>query len=238
MATDERAPTGLGQTAAERPRWALPALLIGIGCSLVIAWGSIDSAAGQAEGEGPSSMVYTMRMTPFLLVGVPTMLAGAWGVVRPWSRRRPWLPWTAVGAGVLWFLLVLGGPGLAAPDTTGAGSATVVGLPDQVAPWSGVVECERVGAAIGTVRARVPVDRAGGTTTFGIDLILGDGDPTMIIGDAATGGGSYVSADRFESGDEWATGTMVAAIPGILHRDAPTSVVTVTWECEPTPAAP
>ena len=93
------------------PRRALATLVIGVACSLVVAWISLDFYTGHAHGEAPSvSFVYGLRQAPFLLVGIPLMLIGSWRVVRPWSSRRPWLPWAAAGVVVLWVLLVLQGP--------------------------------------------------------------------------------------------------------------------------------
>jgi hypothetical protein len=94
-----------------RPPWALPLLLIGFTCSIVVAWISADYAIGQAQGDAPSiSMAYAFQMAPFLLAGVPLMLAGALGTARPWMHGRPWLGLVVIGGVLAWFLLVIQGP--------------------------------------------------------------------------------------------------------------------------------
>ena len=85
------------QPLSKRPVWALAVFILGVLCSLVVGWISIDYAAGQARGEPPSmAMVSTIFLAPFLIAGLPLLLAGSTGVARPWSRRRPWLPWLIV----------------------------------------------------------------------------------------------------------------------------------------------
>ena len=110
----EPSPTG-------RPRWAIPALLIGVACSVGVAWISAEYFAGQASGDPPSlAFAYMNPQIPFLLLGVPVMLTGALGFARPWVSRR------AAGrsgvelvlvAGVIvavmaWWILALQGPDL------------------------------------------------------------------------------------------------------------------------------
>jgi hypothetical protein len=93
------------------PPWALPLLLIGFACSIVVAWISADYAVGLTQGDaGSISLVYSFRMAPFLLAGVPLMLAGALGTVRPWRHGRPWLGPVVVGAVLAWFVLVVQAP--------------------------------------------------------------------------------------------------------------------------------
>jgi hypothetical protein len=104
-------PTFLTAPSARRPRpgWAWPALAIGIASSLVVAWIEADNAAALARGEPPSlSFVYALRMVPFLLAGLPLLLAGAVGVLRPWTDGRPWLVWVAVGGGLAWYAIAIG----------------------------------------------------------------------------------------------------------------------------------
>jgi hypothetical protein len=94
-----------------RPRWALPSLILGIACSLAIAWISADYAAYLARGGSPAvSFVYTMYAAPVLIVGIPLLIAGALGVVRPWTFERPWLRWIAAACVIGWLLVVGQGP--------------------------------------------------------------------------------------------------------------------------------
>jgi hypothetical protein len=111
--TPYAAPLALSQTSsAKRPRWALPALVIGTACSLVVAWISADYGSYVAGGGSESvSMVYGLRSTLFLLVGGSLMLAGADATVRPWRHGRPWLRWAVAGAVLIWLLVVLTVPG-------------------------------------------------------------------------------------------------------------------------------
>jgi hypothetical protein len=93
------------------PRWAVPALVIGIGCYLAVAWISADYFAGLAGGESPSlAMAYMFGQVPFLLLGVPLMMAGALGIARPWTARRPWLRIPIVAAVIGWVFVALQGP--------------------------------------------------------------------------------------------------------------------------------
>jgi hypothetical protein len=241
MSTGWQAPPSRhdGSGRPRMPRWSLPALLLGIACSLATAWISVDAARGQTQGEGPSiAMVYMLRAAPFLLVGLPLMLIGSVGAVRPWSRGRPWLPWASSGAVVLWFLLVVQGPTLLMSDPHVRGTGTVDGLPGQGSPWSGAVECRRAGGSITTVVARVPVAGEGATMEFEVLLDVLGGDGSMVVGDAASGGGSYAGSARFEASEDRAHGQMAAFVQGILHRDDPPSVVAVTWDCGPLTEAP
>jgi hypothetical protein len=101
------APTHAGQRP--RPRWAWPALVLGLACSLMVAWIEADYAAALARGEPPSlSLVYGMRQVPFLLAGLPLLVVGVIGVLRPWTGGRRWLTWAAVGGGIGWYAVAMG----------------------------------------------------------------------------------------------------------------------------------
>lgn len=220
-----------------RPGCGLLALVIGIACSLVVAWNSYDYFVGQAEGDSPSvSFVYSLFLVPLLFVGVPLTLVGSLLVAQHWSSWMRRLPGAAVGAVALWWLLVLQGPALLVADPNAAdpntlGTGTVDGLPGQEAPWSGVVECESVGGAITSVTVEVPAGASGSTTAFHVYARVRDGNVGLIVGDAGAGGGTYDLPDRLVVTANAVRGEMVASIPGVLHRDDPTSVVTVTWDC-------
>ena len=95
-----------------RPRWALPVFILGVLCSLMVGWISATWAQELAQGAPPSlAMGYSFAEVPFLIAGLPLLLAGTFGVARPWRRQRPWLP-AAIVVGVIgWLLLMVGGPG-------------------------------------------------------------------------------------------------------------------------------
>ena len=93
--------------------WAILMLVAGIVCSLVVAWVSYQYFLALAAGMPPSlGLGYTFGLAPFLLASVPLLLIGSLRVVRPWSNRRPWLPWLIVFGVVVWLLVVLAGPDL------------------------------------------------------------------------------------------------------------------------------
>ncbi len=101
------------QRSSTVPRWAVPALVIGVACSLAVAWISADYFAGLTRGDPPSlAMAYMLEELPFLLLGVPLMLAGAMGVARPWTARRTWLQFPIIMAVIGWMLIVIQGPDL------------------------------------------------------------------------------------------------------------------------------
>lgn len=113
---DERWPLPPARAAPTAvPGWARLALIAGVLCSFVVAWISAQYFGALARGQPPSvGMVYMIELAPFLLVGVPLLLVGALGAIRPWSSRRPWLrPVIVVGA-IAWFLVCLQGPALIA----------------------------------------------------------------------------------------------------------------------------
>ena len=96
----------------ERPHWALPVFILGVLCSLMIGWISARWAQDLAQGASPSlAMASTFALAPFLIAGLPLLLAGTLGVARPWRRQRPWLP-AAIVVGVIgWLFVMLAGPG-------------------------------------------------------------------------------------------------------------------------------
>jgi hypothetical protein len=95
------------------PRWAVPAFVVGVICYLVIAWISADYFAGLARGDPPSlAMAFMFKQLPFLLVGVPLLLAGAMGIARPWTARRSWLRIPIFAAVIGWAFVVLQAPEL------------------------------------------------------------------------------------------------------------------------------
>ena len=97
----------------KRPRWALPALVVGVVCSLAVGWLSFDYARGQRAGASPSkAMVYTMWLLPLIAVGLTALGAGAFATSRPWSDRPWWLPWTLVAASMTWYFVMLAAPAL------------------------------------------------------------------------------------------------------------------------------
>ncbi len=99
-----------------RPRWALPVLIAGILCSVVVGWQSADYFRRVAAGEPPSvMMLYTISLIPLLAIGLGLLVPGAVATVRPWSSRRPWLPWLVAGGAIAWFVVMLVGPGLLYP---------------------------------------------------------------------------------------------------------------------------
>ncbi|HEV8545562.1 MAG TPA: hypothetical protein VGQ64_04680 [Candidatus Limnocylindrales bacterium] len=101
------------QPSTTVPRWAVPALVIGVACSFVVAWISADYLAGLTRGESPSlAMAYMMSQTPFLLLGVPLLSFGAMGVARPWTARRPWIRIVILVAVIACVIIVLQGPDL------------------------------------------------------------------------------------------------------------------------------
>ena len=96
----------------KQPAWVLPALAIGVVCSLAVGGLSLEYARGQAAGEAPTkAMVYMMWLLPLIAVGLATLGAGAFATSRPWSDRPWWLPWALVAASVAWYLVMLAGPG-------------------------------------------------------------------------------------------------------------------------------
>ena len=96
-----------------RPRWAVPVFVIGLLCSLVVAWVSAAYFAKLADGMPPSlGLGYTMALAPFLLVAPPLLWIGALAIARPWSARRPWLKLAILVAVIGWMLLMLQGPSL------------------------------------------------------------------------------------------------------------------------------
>jgi hypothetical protein len=79
----------------------------------MVGWISAGYASDLARGAPPSiAMASTIALAPFLIGGLALLLAGSLGVARPWSERRPWLPWTIVIGVIGWLFLMLSGPGL------------------------------------------------------------------------------------------------------------------------------
>jgi hypothetical protein len=75
-----------------------------------------------AQGPSPSlAMASTFALAPFLIAGLPLLLAGTLGVALPWRRQRPWVPAAIVVGMIGLLLLMLAGPGFvisyAAPRT-------------------------------------------------------------------------------------------------------------------------
>ncbi len=80
--------------------------MLGLACSLVVAWIEADYAAALARDEPPSlSFVYALRMAPFLLAGGPLLLAGVVGVLSPCPRPALWV---AVGGALAWYAIAMG----------------------------------------------------------------------------------------------------------------------------------
>jgi hypothetical protein len=57
-------------------------------------------------------MAASFGMLPFLAVGLPLMLVGAFAAARPWSARGPWLRVAVIAGVIVWFVVVLQGPAL------------------------------------------------------------------------------------------------------------------------------
>jgi hypothetical protein len=96
------------------PLWARIAIVVGIGCSLVVLYLSTEFAIGQAEGDSPSvAMGYGIAQLPFLVVGIPLLLIGLLRHFKWQLMQRPGLgPVVVLGGIALWTLFTLGGPGL------------------------------------------------------------------------------------------------------------------------------
>jgi hypothetical protein len=93
------------------PLWAPVAFVIGLLCSLGVAWMSVLYYTDLSNGESPSvAMVYTIRDAPLLAVGVPLLIAGALGLARRWTHRRSWLRLPIIVGIVVWLGIVLGSP--------------------------------------------------------------------------------------------------------------------------------
>ena len=97
------------QPSTAVPGWAVPALIIGIASSLVVAKISYDYFAGGVPGV---AMAYMFGQLPFLGVGVPCVLFGALGLARPHTARRPLLRIIILGGTLAWWYVVLEGPKL------------------------------------------------------------------------------------------------------------------------------
>jgi hypothetical protein len=97
--------------SSERPGWAVPVLAAGFLCSLCVGWLSFQYFASLSRGAPPSiAMAASFGMLPFLAVGLPLMLVGAFAAARPWSTRGPWLRVAVIAGVILWFFIVLQGP--------------------------------------------------------------------------------------------------------------------------------
>jgi hypothetical protein len=96
------------------PLWARLAIVVGIGCSLVVLYLSTEFSIGQAEGDPPSlAMGYGIAQLPFLVIGVPLLLIGLLRHFRWRLMRSPGVgPVVVLGGVVLWTLFTLSGPGL------------------------------------------------------------------------------------------------------------------------------
>jgi hypothetical protein len=97
------------QPSTTVPGWAVPVLIIGIACSLVVAKISYDYFAGGVPGV---AMAYMFGQLPFLVVGVPCMLFGALGLARPRTARRPLMRIVVLVGTLAWWYLALEGPNL------------------------------------------------------------------------------------------------------------------------------
>ena len=97
------------QPSTTVPRWAVPVLLVGIACSLVVAKISYDYFASGTPGV---AMAYMLGSLPYLVVGVPSVLFGALGVARPHTARRPLLRVVILVGVIVWWYVVLEGPRL------------------------------------------------------------------------------------------------------------------------------
>lgn len=234
-------------SAAGRPGWALPVLAIGILCALVVAAVSRTYFQGQAEGDSPSlAMAYTFMLGPFLAVGVPLVVIGALGAIRPWSSTRPWLKVVVAAGGIGLFLIALIGPGFLFSKPQVAGTGTVAGLPGQASGWSGSVECTRAGETLRVVAA-VPgstlsrdalstslnvgaIDLADEGTAYEIHVdVRADGTEFMIW---AQGIGSALSPAITDVAADGANGTFTSLPVPILHPDDPLSTVDIAWDCD------
>ena len=234
------------QSSSARPRWALPVLLVGLVCLLVVAVVSALYFAGQAEGDAPSlALAYLVLLGPFLLIGLPLVLAGSLGLARPWAHRRPWLPIAIVAAGVGLFLFALEGPGLLFTKPVMRGTATVAGLPGQTSVWSGSVECTQAGpllqveaAIAGSTLSREVLSRsrnpmAGGladdSPAYEISLDVADDEAHLTVWSSGFGSSAPAAAQVVEPGGR--RGTYRSTPKSINHVDDPPSVIDVTWDC-------
>jgi hypothetical protein len=99
----------VAQPSTNVPWWAVPAVVVGVACSLVAGWISFQYFAGRSPG---LALAYTMPLIPLLVVGVPAMLFGALGVARPRTARRPLLRLVILVGVIAWWYVVLEGPEL------------------------------------------------------------------------------------------------------------------------------
>jgi hypothetical protein len=97
------------QPSTSVPGWAVPVLIIGIACSVVVAKVSYDYFASGVPG---LAMAYMFGQIPFLAIGVPCVLFGALGLARPRTARRPVLRIIILVGALVWWYLVLEGPKL------------------------------------------------------------------------------------------------------------------------------
>ena len=234
----------------DRRGWALPALVLGIVCLVVVAIISANYFIGQSAGDPPSlALAYTFMAGPFLLVGLPLVLVGSFGWIRPWSGRRQRLRVAVPVAAIGLFVVALRGPGLLFTKPVTLGTGSVSGLPGQTSAWSGAVECTwsdrwlRVVAGVpGSTLSRDALstsrypqaadlaDKDGAAYEIHLDVYDEETDLTVWSGDF--GSPSEAASVAVEPGK--ARGRFVSEPDSILHFDDPPSIVDVTWDC-PTP---
>lgn len=94
------------QPSTTVPRWAVPDLIIGIACSLVVAKITYDYFASPPPGGFGAD---NFGLLLLLVIGIPFMLFGALGVARPRTARRPLLQIVILVGVMAWWYLVLDG---------------------------------------------------------------------------------------------------------------------------------